>query len=70
MTKNKAGKIIASLGFITLVYDFIHMYSLVGDCPNGSAGCSAYSNWKIFIFFGIALFLAGIVLMILDRKKF
>jgi hypothetical protein len=69
MNKNKIGKLFVGLGIAFLIYNFIHMYALVGSCPNGSSGCSAYTNWKISIYLGTAIVLLGIVMMILGRNK-
>lgn len=57
------------VSIVVLVYNFFKMYGLVAKCPNGSAGCSAYSDWHVLNIVGIGLFALSIALFILGSSK-
>lgn len=61
---SKFGFALSGLGLMVLVYGFFKMYSLAGNCPNGSAGCTSYSNWHFANEIGLAILVLGILLVI------
>jgi len=53
---------VGGTGLLVLIYSFFSLYGLVGDCPNGRAGCSAYTHWQLINKAGLVLLCAGIAL--------
>ncbi len=60
------GLTLSGLSVLTLLFNFFKMYNLVGNCPNGSEGCAAYSHWQLINKVGIVLLVIGIAITVWD----
>ena len=61
---SKTALVIGGLGLVVLIYNFFKMYNLAGSCPDGSAGCKAYSTWHLLNTVGLVLLVLGITIFV------